>query len=148
MKACYMTGNRDAPLELYPAICKAVHELVDERDVTLFITGGRGRFEHMAAQAVQEVKASHPNIRLCLLLAYHPAQRPVQLPAGYDESLYPLERSVPPRIAIARVNRYMMDHCSACMLYAALPGNSRNILDRTRARALKGQLLLVDLSET
>lgn len=147
MKACYMTGNRDAPQTLYPAICKAVHELAEAQGVALFITGGRGRFEHMAAQVVQEAKGSHPDIRLCFLLAYHPGQRSVQVPAGYDESLYPLEKSALPRIAIARVNRHMVDHCLACILYAALPGNSRKILDRARVRAARGQLLLIDLSE-
>ena len=148
MKSCFMTGNRDAPAVVYPAILSAVRKLVAEQGITLFITGGRGRFEQMAAAAVREVRNEDARVRLCLLLAYHPAQHPVRLPQGYDESLYPLETPVPPRIAIACVNRWMIDHCAACILYAALPGNSRKIRDRALVRARKGELLFVDLSES
>ena len=66
----------------------------------------------MAAGCLVEAKTNHPGLRLVLLLPYHPAERPVALPAGFDGSFYPpgMEQ-VPRRLAIVRANEYMARHC-------------------------------------
>lgn len=43
----------------------------------------------MAAKAVINAKITHPEISLFLLLPYHPAERPIDLPLGFDGSFYP-----------------------------------------------------------
>ena len=146
-QVCFFIGNRDASPMLWGAVCDAVESAIVKHHVELFVTGGRGRLDRMAAQAVQKLKLKYPNIRLCLLLAYHPSERPVFLPQGYDESFYPLERPVPARFAIARVNRYMMDHSTVCIAYAAFPGHARNMLAYARQLVRTGRLAVIDLSD-
>ena len=59
-------------------------------------------FDRMAARAVIAAKQHHPQVRLTMLLAYHPGERPVTLPSGFDGSLYPPGmENVPRRFAIA-----------------------------------------------
>ena len=49
-----------------------------------------------------------------MLIPYHPAERPVETPPGFDGTFYPPGiESVPRRYAIVRANRYMVDHVSS-----------------------------------
>ena len=145
-QTCFFVGNRDAPQELREELSKAVEEVIDRYQVELFVTGGRGRFDRMAAETVQQLRGKYPRIRLCLLLAYHPAERPASLPPGYDESFYPLEKAVPARYAIMRVNRWMLAHCPVCIAGALLPGNARRMLEYARRRAQRGEMILIELT--
>ena len=144
-RMCFFIGNRDAPQELQTELCATVEEAITRYHAVVFVTGGRGRFDAMAAETVKHLRIKYPRIRLCLLLAYHPAERPVLLPAGYDESLYPLEKSVPAKYAITHVNRWMLRHCAVCIAGAILPGTARKMLEYARRRAKKGEMTLVEL---
>lgn len=145
-QTCFFVGNSDAPQELREELSKAVEEVIDRYQVELFVTGGRGHFDRMAAETVQQLRSKYPRIRLCLLLAYHPAERPSLLPPGYDESFYPLEKTVPARYAIMRVNRWMLAHCSVCIAGALLPGNARKMLEYARRRAQRDEMALIELT--
>lgn len=147
---CFFIGSRDTPSEVIPFLSSAIEKVITEHHVTLFVTGGRGRFDRMAAECVQKMKERYPQIRLCLMLAYHPAEHPsvYPLPPGYDESWYPLERPVPARVAIARVNRWMIGHSSVCIACAAHPGNARRMLELAARRAARSELILIDLSSS
>ena len=69
--------------------------------VTEFLVGHYGNFNKLAAQAVIAAKARHPEITLLLLLPYHPAERPIQAPTGFDNTYYPPGmENVPRRFAI------------------------------------------------
>ena len=57
--------------------------------VTCFYVGGYGGFDRIAASAVKQVKQRHPEIILMLVLPYHPAERPVEIPYGFDGTYYP-----------------------------------------------------------
>lgn len=130
-RRCFLFGHRDAPEQLLPAIEAAVERCAAERGVTEFIVGHYGRFDRLAAVAIQRVRARR-RIVLTLLLPYLPT-RP--LSPEFDGSLYPegMER-VPRRLAIVRANRYAVDHCDALIVYAAHPGNSARLLDYARSR--------------
>ena len=79
----------------------------------------------MAAGCLAEAKKAHPGLRLVLLLPYHPAERPVALPRGFDASFYPpgMEK-VPRRLAIVRANEYMARHCDVLICYALLENSN------------------------
>jgi len=85
----------------------------------------------MAAKAVNTVRKHYPAIILSMLIPYHPAQRPVDVPAEFDNTFYPpgMEK-VPPRFAIVRANRYMIDHSDYLIAYACYPAtNTWNLLE-------------------
>lgn len=111
MKSCFFIGHREASEEIFPELAEAVERHIVDYGVTEFIVGNYGGFDRMAARAVISAKALYPGITLLLLLSYHPAERPIETPPGFDGTFYPPGmESVPRRYAIVRANRYMIDH--------------------------------------
>ena len=123
-KVCFFIGHRDTPEHVYPALEQAVEQLITQ-GVTEFYVGNYGSFDRMAARAVSAAKQLHPQVRLTMLLAYHPGERPVTLPPGFDGSLYPPGmENVPRRFAIPRANRWMVEHCTHLVAYATHPASN------------------------
>ena len=72
----------------------------------------------MAARAVISAKALYPGITLLLLLSYHPAERPIETPPGFDGTFYPPGMESVLRLsAIVRANRNMLDHDDYLIAY-------------------------------
>ncbi len=148
-KTCFFIGHRTAPPDLLPRLVEAVERHVTDYGITEFIVGSHGSFDHLAAQAVRDVKKRHPDITLTRLLAYYRADRPEQLPPGYDGSLYPdgLE-STPRRFAITYANRWMARRCDCLIAYdRGYPGNTQAIVRLARARERKGLARVENLGE-
>ena len=124
-KVCFFIGHRDTPDRVCPALEQAVEQLITQ-GVTDFYVGNHGSFDRMAARAVIAAKQLHPQVRLTMLLAYHPGERPVTLPPGFDGSLYPPGmESVPRRFAIPRANRWMVEHASRLIaIFDGSPGGT------------------------
>lgn len=83
-KVCFFIGHRDTPEHVYPALEQAVEQLITQ-GVTEFYVGNHGSFDRMAARGVIAAKQRHLEVRLTMLLPYHPAEREVVLPAGDGE---------------------------------------------------------------
>lgn len=123
-KVCFFIGHRDTPEHVYPALEQAVEQLITQ-GVTDFYVGNHGSFDRMAARAVIAAKQQHSEVRLTMLLPYHPAERKVILPAGFDGSLYPPGmENVPRRFAIAHANRWMVEHCTHLVAYVTHPASN------------------------
>lgn len=90
MKTCFFMGHRDAPYQVEALLRERVVHAITQYSVSDFVVGLYGNFDRMAAQAVRIAKKRYPFVTLTLLRPYHPAQRPISLPAGFDASLYPL----------------------------------------------------------
>ena len=91
MQTCFFIGHREAQDDLYPALYAAVLRHIEAYGVTDYVVGHYGRFDAMAARAVREAKKIHPEVRLSLLLPYHPAEREVWHPEQYDSLFYPTD---------------------------------------------------------
>ena len=89
MKSCFFIGHREASSEVLPALAEAVEKHIVEYGVTEFIVGNYGGFDHMAAKAVIAAKERHPGITLSMLIPYHPSERPIEPPQGFDNTFYP-----------------------------------------------------------
>jgi len=125
MKRCFSVGHRDAPENLVPKLSEVIEILITVHKVDEFIVGHYGRFDSQVAAAVIEMKRQYRHISLVMLLPYHPAMRPIDLPEGFDTSVYPFElENIPKRIAIVRANRYMIDHADFVVAYAKYPGSN------------------------
>ena len=110
---------------------EAVEQHIVEFGVTEFIVGNYGRFDHMAAKAVITAKEQHPGITLSMLIPYHPAERSIEPPQGFDNTFFPpVMQKVPRKLAIVRANRYMVDHVDYLIAYVWHPAsNARNLLE-------------------
>ena len=136
MKSCFFIGHREASSEILPALAEAVEKHITEYGVTEFTVGNYGGFDHMAAKAVIAAKERHSGITLSMLIPYHPAERPMELPKGFDNTFYPpgMEK-VPRKLAIVCANRYMVDHVDYLIAYAWHPAsNARDLLEYAKKR--------------
>lgn len=89
MSTCFLIGSHLSPDALSPLLDEAIKRHIAEYGVTEFLVGRYGRFDQLAAEALRRAKERHPGIRLRLLIPYHPAQRPVDVPSGFDGTYYP-----------------------------------------------------------
>lgn len=143
-KSCFFIGHRDASEEIYPALYAAVEQHIMKYGVTEFIVGHYGGFDRLAASAVKEAKSFYLEVRLTLLVPYHPAERPIPTPDGFDGTFYPLGmESVPPKVAIVRANRYVVDFVDYLIAYAWHPAsNAWELVEHAKRRAKKDALVI------
>ena len=150
MKSCFFIGHREASSELLPILTQVVKKHISEYGVTEFIVGGYGNFDHLAAKAVISLKQQYPQITLSLLITYHPAERPIETPPGFDNTYYPpgMER-VPRKLAIVRANRYMVDHVDYLIAFAWHPAsNARDLVEYAKKRELRNLISVTVLSRS
>ena len=131
---CFFIGHRNATTQLMPRLESAIKKHICDYNVTDFVVGQYGAFDRMAARAVINAKKIYPGISLSILLPYHPAERKVYAPEGYDSTFYPPGmENVPHRFAISRANKYMIMHCDYLIAYAWQPGsNSKHLVEFAR----------------
>lgn len=133
---------------MIPALDELVERHITEYGVREFVVGRYGRFDDLAATAIQKARGRHPDVHLICLRPYHPGERPIETPQGFDGSFYPFGiEAVPKRLAIARSNRYMVDHSDYLIAYARYPGNARELLDHARSRERRGLIHIVNLAD-
>lgn len=137
-KSCFFIGHREAGPEILPALEAAIEKHISEYGVTEFIVGHYGGYDRLAARALVAAKKCHPEIRLLMLIPYHPAECPVETPPGFDGTFYPPGmESVPRRFAIVRANRYMIDRSDYLISYVWHPAsNARNLFDYARQKTI------------
>ena len=147
--SCYFIGHREAGKDVFPLLVEAVEKHIAEYGVTDFYVGHYGGFDMLAAPAVEEAKERHPEIRLTLVLPYHPAIRPISTPKGFDGSFYPWEdEKIPKRLAIIKTNQRMVDTCDYLITYAYhFLGGTGQIVEYARKREKRGQIHVENLAE-
>lgn len=146
-KSCFFIGHREASEKLLPALLEAVETHITEYGVREFVVGHYGEFDRLAAIAVKKAKQQHPEIMLLMLLPYHPAERPIETPKGFDDTYYPpgMEK-VPRSLAIVRANRYMVDHVDYLIAYVWHEiSNSYELLEHARTREKRGLMTITVL---
>lgn len=120
LKSCFLFGHSDAPQVIQSAIEAAVERQYLNHGIRQYYVGAYGSFDRMAASALKTVKKRYRDMSLYLLLPYHPAERPVETPEGFDGTF----------------------------CYVHHIGNSRTLLEYAQHRAKKGALFLENLAET
>lgn len=146
-KCCFFIGHRDTPPTIRPSLVNAVEQHIVAYGVARFIVGHYGDFDRMVANVLSEAKTRHRQIKVYLLTPYHPAERPVAVPHGFDGLYYPFEERVPPRLAIVRANQKMIDKCDFLIAYTVHPGNARNLVDYARKKEKQGIIQVENLAD-
>lgn len=123
---CFLIGHRDTSSDILPSLTTEIEHHIREQGITEFVVGQYGGFDRLAAHALYRCKTEYPGLTLTLLCAYHPAERAVILPRGFDGFWYPagLEQ-VPRRFAIQRANWLAVEQSeyliAGCATPAAVP---------------------------
>ena len=149
MSTCFFIGHRDTPEGILPALAHTVERHTTQYGVTEFVVGHYGGFDRLAAHAVREAKKLHPEITLTLLLPYHPHDRPIPTPEGFDGTFYPEGmETVPKHLAIVRTNRWMLCHSDYLIVYVwHTASNSRELFEYAKRRERQGLLQVTNLAE-
>lgn len=101
-------GHRDFDYTSYvEKIEEKIVALIKE-GATTFYNGMRGNFDFTCAEIVHGLKTRYPEIRNIGVLSYLP-RAGWRLPRAFDESVYLLEKPVPPRFAIFYTNRAIVE---------------------------------------
>ena len=147
--SCFFIGHRETGTDIFPDLADAVEQHINECGVIDFFVGHYGEFDRLAAHAVKEAKKLHPEIRLTLVLPYHPAIRPVETPTGFDGTYYPWEdEEIPKRVAIIKTNQRMVDTCDYLITYAFhFHGGTGQIVEYARKRESKGLIQITNLAQ-
>ena len=144
-KSCFFIGHREASEEIYPVLYAAVEQHIVEYGVTEFFVGHYGGFDRLAALAVKEAKRFYPEVKLTLLLPYHPAQRHIPTPDGFDGTFYPPGmESVPRKAAIIRANRYVVDHVDYLIAWHPA-SNARELVDYAKGHKRIGKIVITEI---
>jgi len=149
-KSCFFIGHREADERLLPRLELVIDRLIQKENVRYFYVGGYGGFDRIAAAAaIKNAKQKHPDITLMLVLPYHPAERAVPAPSGFDGTYHPegLENT-PRRYAIVRTNKILVDTCNWLVCYVRHgTSNSRNMLKYAERRRENGLIQIVNIGE-
>ena len=137
---CFFIGHHDAGNELLPVLKDAIERHITEYGVIEFCVGHYGNFDRMAARLLTEAKVNHPEISIQLLTPYHPFERPLDVPDGFDGTFYPPGmESTPRQYAISKANRYMIQNSTHLIAYACFTAsNTRKFVEYAQARERKG----------
>lgn len=106
-KTCAFFGHRDMDYAASEEKIKDIVENLVATGVWNFLNGNRGNFDRLCARVVGEIKQADPRVRLTLALSYMPKEGD-ELPRDFNDSVYLLERRVPPRYAIAETNKIIV----------------------------------------
>ena len=127
---CFLFGHSQAPYSLQEKIDRAVEDFY-ELGFRVFVVGYHGAFDQMATGALRRLKEKHPEVILFVLTPYHPAEREIPIPKGFDTSFYPPEMEyVPRKFCIVRANEHMIRRSDGVICYARYPGNARNLFEK------------------
>lgn len=148
MKRCFFIGHRETTTDISPSLLYAIEQHICEYGVTEFYVGNYGGFDRIAARAVKQLKVKYPQIKLILVTPYHPADRHVELPEGFDEIFYPMGmENTPKRVAIVKANHLMVDYVDYLVAHVWHPGsNSSKLLEYAQKKEIRGELTVHLLS--
>ena len=108
MRSATFFGHRDFDFSPYQGrVAEIISNLVENYGVRKFYNGFRGNFDALCAETVFALKTRYPDVQNILALSYHGGKNFV-LPKYFDDSIYLLERRVPPKYAITYTNREMI----------------------------------------
>ena len=147
--SCFFIGHREANERLLPRLELEIERLITKEQVRFFYVGGYGGFDQIAATAVKRAKKKYPDITLMLVLPYHPAERPIEKPPGFDGTYYPEGLENTPRpFAIVKANQRMVDNCDWLVCYVRHgASNSKSLLAYAQRREKKGLIQITNIAE-
>ena len=119
MKSCAFFGHRDIYEKgLFERVTKILIELIENEGFTQFYSGGRGAFDSCCAEAVSKLRKRYPQIKNTLVFSYlPPPNQKYELSHIFTDSVYLLEKRVPPPYAILETNKALVDKAD-CLLVA------------------------------
>ena len=116
----YVFGHRDTPDSAEPQLRKTMVRLIEEDGVDTFLVGHQGNFDSLVRRVWRTLAPRYPRVHCTVVLARLPRKEDAE--EYGEDTLYPegLEHA-PPRYAIDRRNRWMLDRAEHVITYVTAP---------------------------
>ena len=110
-------GHRQTPQDVKPVLHDTLIDLIENQGADTFYVGNQGGFDSMVYSELKKLKKLYPHIDYSVVLAYLPKKKDFDL-TDFSDTVYPdgLE-SAPPRFAIDKRNRFMIDWSDTVVTY-------------------------------
>ena len=136
---CFLGSSKDDFTNRKECIQRIIESLIVENGVTQFYCGNRGAFDLVCSSIVGELREKYPDIKNTHVLSYRPKED-YCMAQRYTDSVYLLERYVPPRFAILETNKSMVDKSDFVVVSTRLSfGGARTARDYAEK---KGKMIL------
>ena len=107
-------GHRDVYKNISDILSEVIEDLITNKEVTEFWTGGMGNFDGSFASAVRALKRKYPDIKLILIKPYFSNELNTNkeyYEFTYDDVVIPdVLAGVHPKSAITKRNRWMVEN--------------------------------------
>ena len=122
-KICCGFGHREIRQNIEARLAKEIESAIAEQGVTVFYTGGQGRFDALFASAVRTAKQKHSRIKLVLVKPYFSNElntNKAYYEALFDDVIIPQELlGVHYKSAITQRNRFMAEQADLIICFVA-----------------------------
>lgn len=149
-RVCTFAGHRDicATEKLISDLKEHIEILITKENVSEFLVGNYGDFDHIAAEAVRELQKLYPHIKLILVIPYLTkviTKYKEQFYEKYDSILIAdIPLSTPKNLRIIKSNQYMVDKSDFLICFV---NHSRGRASQTVEYADKKGINIINLAK-
>ena len=123
MAVCTFFGHRDVPDRIALLLRELLIYIIEKKGTTHFLVGNQGKYDQMVLRVLISLLGEYPDLKIEVVLAYLP-RKPLSLGKSVSSFVPDALESVPPRFAIDKRNRWMIDHSSIAVTYTWKPGGN------------------------
>lgn len=119
MRATFF-GHKNTLPEIASKLESTLIHLIENDGVNTFYIGNQGSFDSIVRRTLKKLQQSYPQINYTVVLAYMPGSK--QNAGDTSDTIYPegLENT-PPKYAIAKRNRWLIEHSDIVITYVRHP---------------------------
>ena len=118
-KICSFCGHRDADSSLRSQIKPAITDMIINKNITTFYSGGMGNFDSLCESVVRELKKTYP-LKLYLIMPYMTKRLNTDkayYEAQYDDIIIPDLGKVHYKRAITERNKWIAERSDIILCY-------------------------------
>lgn len=112
---CAFFGHRDVTDNIRNQLYDVLKALIENSEVESFYVGNQGGFDSIVKDVLKLLQLQYPQIKYSVVLAYLPSEKSTD---DYSDTIYPeCFESTPPKFAIAKRNRWMIEQSDIVITY-------------------------------
>lgn len=122
-KICCFAGHSQLidTENIYEKLLSVIENLVTSENVSEFWVGNYGDFDRLCAEAVRELAAKYPEIKLCLIVPYLTVKtneyRKMYYEKYDDIIVADMSEKTPEKVKIIKANQYMVENSRFLVCY-------------------------------
>ena len=150
-KVCTFFGHHDCPASVMPKLREVLTGLIEHDAVDRFYVGNNGAFDRIVRGVLRELAQEYPQISYAVVLSRMPGRQDPEHPEDFSDTVLPQAvESGPPRFAIVRRNRWMLQQADFAVTYvvqswgsaaqfAALAARQKKTVINLASQSLRGR---------